>query len=138
MNEDLCATPIAKRRQQLSELQRTRREGKTTFSVYTKLNIKERVLVGGGHIVGGGSGSQETVAGVDSAAYNVVAGGGSVIGDGSGSDNEEVRSEISDNDVSSDAVNTAASDVAGAGRGGGAFNSRGEASVGVRWWRSWQ
>ena len=68
VNEDLCVASIAKRRQQLPELQRDRREGKIAFFVHTKLISKERVLVGGGHIVGGGIGSQETIVSVDSAA----------------------------------------------------------------------
>ena len=43
VNEDLCSASLAKRRQQLPELQRARREGKTAFFVHTKLVIKERV-----------------------------------------------------------------------------------------------
>ena len=73
--------------------------------------------------MGGCSGSQELVTGIDSAAYNIVAGGGGVVVDGSGSDNEEIRSEISANNVSSDAVNTLASDVASSGgKAGGSIN----------------
>ena len=86
VNEDLCSASLAKRRQQLPELQRARREGKTAFFVHTKLVIKERVTADG-------------VAG-----ENIVADGGeAVVADGGGSsEGEDVPSGDSANDVHSE------------------------------------
>ena len=73
VNEDLCAASIAKQRQQWPELQRAMKEGKTAFFVHTKLIIKEKIHVGGGHNTG--SGSQETSDG-ESVVSDIATGGG--------------------------------------------------------------